>query len=68
MSERKIQVWLRPDQAELAVRSLRFVNMRLNKDLAGGAHEHVAGPFAFKRIEEIIGLFEAAGGGSKEES
>lgn len=59
MSERKIQVWFRPDQAELAVECLKFVHMKLDEDLAAGAHKYVAGPFAYRRIEEVIALFQA---------
>lgn len=58
MSEVKIHVSFRPDQADLVVSCLEFVRRKLDEDSAGGAHKHVSGPFTFRRITEVIALFE----------
>lgn len=57
MTETK-QVSLRADQSELVVRSLKFVMLQLEEDHAGGAHKYVSGPFTYKRLEELVALFE----------
>jgi len=56
----KIQVWFRPDQAELVVSCLGFVMRRLNEDHASGAHKHVSGPFTYQRLQEIIDLIQGS--------
>lgn len=63
MSEKKVQVWFRPDQAELTVECLKHVQNCLDKDQAYGAHAKVAGPFTYRRLAEIVALF--GGGESK---
>lgn len=59
-SNRKKQVWLRPDQVELALLCFRFARSKLNEDTALGAHKHISGPFTYKRIAELIALFGGA--------
>ncbi len=54
MSIRKKQIWLRPDQADLIVRCLRFVRQKLHTDIADGAFSKVAGPFTSQQIVEIL--------------
>ena len=55
---KKKQVWLRPDQAELVVSCLEYVRLKLNQDLASGAHSKVAGPFTYNRIGEVLDLLK----------
>lgn len=52
----KKQIWLRPDQIELAILCLEHIRSRLNNDVAQGAHAKVAGPFTYKRVGELIVL------------
>jgi len=63
MSERKIQVWFRPDQADLVVTMLRVCHTALapyrqqsSDDNAGDAAKR----YSRRRIDEVIGLFPAA--------
>jgi hypothetical protein len=59
MSERKIQVWFRPDQAELVVDCLNYVKARSEErnNLDSGAAV-LAKRFAIRRIDEIVAMFK----------
>lgn len=58
MKSPKKQIWLRPDQVELTVNCLKFVQSKLDEDFASGAFSKVAGPFTYRRITEILALFD----------
>lgn len=57
MSERKKQVWFRPDQAELTVACLQFVHDKLDHGTVLSDAHKLAGRFTYARLEEIIALF-----------
>lgn len=59
MSERKKQIWFRPDQAELTIECLKYVKGRCseNNALDDGA-ARLGKRFVVRRIDEILKMFE----------
>lgn len=58
---KKVQVWLRTDQADLVLHCLRHVRAKIVDDMLGsGAMSKVAGPFTRNRLDEVIILIEQA--------
>lgn len=64
VSERKKQVWFRPDQVELTVECLQYVKARCSEaDSIQGTASTMAKRFVRKRIDEILALFGPANEG-----
>ena len=58
----KKQIWLRPDQVELVVSCLKFMQKELNDGhVSSAAHKQpdlFAGRFMYARINDVLELFE----------
>lgn len=54
------QLWLKPEQIELILECLRHVKNKLNEGtVLSDAHRLIAGPYTYRRIEELIALIES---------
>lgn len=57
MSERKKQIWLRPDQLELNISCLLYARTKIDEGYVGSDAHKMAGRFTYRRISELLELF-----------